>query len=69
MVREIQFDDEVLRRAMEANDATDEAKLLEDALCLGLRIKAQAGIWKLRGIGWDGDLEAMRLGRSFDAEN
>jgi hypothetical protein len=56
--REIEVDEAELAHAMEANDATDEQVFLEEALQLGLRIKSQAGIRKLRGtIEWDGIVE------------
>jgi len=69
MIREIEFDEEALKVAMEANDATDEAAMLKDALQVGLRVKAQVGITKLFGKVefWD-DVIEDRIANSVKAQ-
>lgn len=66
----IDIDDDLLAEAMEVSGlATKKAvveKALEDLVGEARRAKALQNLW---GIGWDGDLEEMRLGHpSFDGK-
>jgi hypothetical protein len=59
--KEIEVDESLLKGAMQTNEDSDEAALLEDALRLGLKIKGQAAIRKLVGkVHWEGNLDESR---------
>lgn len=62
----IEIDDRLMRRAMALSGKTTKKNVVEDALRLVVQLKAQEGIRELWGIGWEGDLEAMREGRFPD---
>jgi Arc/MetJ family transcription regulator len=57
----IVIDDHLMADAMAASGVRTKRAVVEEALRLFVQIKRQAEILKLRGIGWEGDLEAMRL--------
>jgi Arc/MetJ family transcription regulator len=63
----IEIDDELMEQAMTASDAFTKRAVVEEALRLLLRIRAQGEILKkLKGIGWEGNLEESRASRNFD---
>ena len=57
----IEIDEKLMRAAMKATGAKTKRQAVEIALDRLVRFKQQEGLLKLRGIGWEGDLEAMRL--------
>ena len=60
----IDIDDDLMRRAMAASEETTKKAVVEKALHLMVRLKAQQGIRKWRGkLKWEHDLEAMRSGK------
>jgi Arc/MetJ family transcription regulator len=63
----IDIDDELLTKAMEATGATTKKATVEQALRQTVRnYEARKAIAELRGIGWEGDLDQMRRDRNFD---
>ena len=60
----IDIDDALLAEAMEATGASTKRETVEAALKAIVRLhrQKQAGM-NLAGIGWEGDLDAMREGR------
>ena len=60
----IEIDDELLAEAMALTGEPTKRATVEAALRTMVRLKRQkqAGM-NLAGIGWDGDLDAMREGR------
>jgi Arc/MetJ family transcription regulator len=59
----IEIDDELTRKAMAASGKTTKKDVVEDALRLVVQLKRQEGVRKLWGIGWEGNLDAMRESR------
>lgn len=59
----IVIDDKLMGEAMAASGAKSKREAVEAGLRTLVRIKRQSEILKLRGIGWEGDLEAMRRDR------
>ena len=60
----IEIDDALLRRAMELSPKTTKKAVVEEALILAVKLYRQGQVLKkLRGIGWEGDLKAMRQNR------
>ena len=58
----IEIDDELMSEAMQALGARTKREAVELALQHAVRLRRQVkAIKELRGIGWEGDLEAMRL--------
>jgi Arc/MetJ family transcription regulator len=57
----IVIDDRLMADAMAASGLKSKRDVVEEALRRMVQIKRQSEILKLRGIGWEGDLEAMRL--------
>ncbi len=55
------IDDRLMAEAMAASGSKTKRAVIEEALRRMVAIKRQEGILKLKGIGWEGDLEAMRL--------
>lgn len=57
----IEIDDKLLREAMKATGQTTKRATVEEALRRVVKLHRQrlAG-QRLAGIGWDGDLDAMR---------
>jgi len=63
----IDIDDELIERAMKMSGLRTKKAVVQAALELLARTKAQAGIRELRGkIHWEGDLEQSRLNRLPD---
>ena len=62
----IDIDDELLSRAMKATGLPTKKATVEEGLHLLVRIREQVRAARaLKGLGWEGDLNAMRQGRSF----
>ena len=59
----IVIDDKLMVEAMAASGAKSKREAVEAGLRTLVRLKRQSEILKLRGIGWEGDLEAMRRDR------
>jgi Arc/MetJ family transcription regulator len=57
----IVIDDRLMADAVAMSGGQTKRAVVEEALRQFVRLKKQAEILKLRGIGWEGDLEAMRL--------
>lgn len=56
----IEIDDALMEAAMVATGATTKRQAVETALREIVRIRAQAKLREMRGIGWEGDLDKMR---------
>lgn len=56
----IVIDDELMREALKATGLTTKREAVELGLQTLVRLREQKEIRSLRGIGWTGDLEAMR---------
>ncbi|HXA25657.1 MAG TPA: type II toxin-antitoxin system VapB family antitoxin [Acetobacteraceae bacterium] len=62
----IEIDDELLKEAMAATGQTTKRATVEEALRAVIRLRGQRQALKdLKGIGWEGDLDAMREGREW----
>jgi Arc/MetJ family transcription regulator len=62
----IEIDDELLKEAMAATGQTTKRATVEEALRAVIRLRGQRQALKdLKGIGWEGDLDAMRAGREW----
>jgi Arc/MetJ family transcription regulator len=60
----IEIDDKLMAQAMRSSGEKTKRAVVEAALKMLVRVKAQSGIRKLRGkIHWEGDLDEMRIGR------
>ncbi|MGH9606569.1 MAG: type II toxin-antitoxin system VapB family antitoxin [Terracidiphilus sp.] len=60
----IEIDDALLRRAVELSPRATKKAVVEEALVLAVMLHRQKqALRKLRGIGWEGDLNAMRQSR------
>lgn len=57
----IDIRDDLMTKAMVATGKHTKRETVEAALEIAVRLKDQEGLRDLWGIGWDGDLEAMRL--------
>jgi Arc/MetJ family transcription regulator len=57
----VDIDDKLIGRAMEVSGARTKREAVDVALRTLIRLKDQEQVRRLRGIGWEGDLEAMRL--------
>ena len=57
----VEIDDKLIGQAMELSGARTKREAVDMALRTLVRLKNQEQIRRLRGIGWEGDLEAMRL--------
>lgn len=57
----VEIDDRLIGQAMELSGARTKREAVDMALRTLVRLKSQEQIRRLRGIGWEGDLEAMRL--------
>jgi len=63
----IEIDDVLLKEAMEATGQTTKRATVEEALKKIVQIHRQRRAFEeLKGIGWEGDLDAMREGRLPD---
>lgn len=56
----IEIDDKLMAEALAASGARTKREVVEDGLRTLVRLRAQARILDLWGIGWEGDLDAMR---------
>ncbi|HEY5720717.1 MAG TPA: type II toxin-antitoxin system VapB family antitoxin [Allosphingosinicella sp.] len=56
----IAIDDDLLREALSATGAKTKREVVELGLNTLVRLKRQEQLRKLRGAGWDGNLDAMR---------
>lgn len=60
----IDIDDALLARALEVSGLRTKRAAVEEGLKLLLRVREQAQALKdLKGLGWEGDLDDMRLDR------
>ncbi len=63
----IDIDDELLTKAIEALGTATKKATVEEALKRVVKnYEARKAIAELRGIGWEGDLDEMRRDRNFD---
>jgi Arc/MetJ family transcription regulator len=63
----IEIDDELLTKAMAITGKATKRATVEEALRLVVRLREQQdALKKLAGMGWEGELRAMRKGRDFD---
>ncbi len=61
----IEIDDELLSEAMTATGLPTKRATVEESLRLLVRVRKQAEAFvDLKGLGWEGDLDEMRQGRS-----
>jgi Arc/MetJ family transcription regulator len=57
----IEIDDQLLSRAMTATGLVTKRATVEEGLRLLVQVREQAEAFaNLKGLGWDGDLDAMR---------
>ncbi|MBS0643003.1 MAG: type II toxin-antitoxin system VapB family antitoxin [Acetobacteraceae bacterium] len=62
----IDIDDDLLAEAMAATGLPTKKATVEEALrLLVVRHRRRSALAGLAGIGWEGDLDAMREGRDF----
>ncbi len=62
----IEIDDALLEEAMALTGLTTKKATVEEALLrLVQGLRRQAAIADMAGLGWEGDLDAMREGRDF----
>ena len=65
----IDIDDTLLANAMAVTGLATKKATVEEALrSLVQRRKRLAGLADMSGLGWDGDLAAMRAGRQTDPQ-
>ena len=58
----IEIDDQLMKDALAESGASTKRDVVQEALALLIQLKRQErAIKELWGIGWEGDLEAMRL--------
>jgi Arc/MetJ family transcription regulator len=63
----IEIDDELVAEAMALFGLETKKATVEEALRMALRqARQRQSIRNLIGVGWDGDLDAMREGRFFE---
>ncbi|MBV9219641.1 MAG: type II toxin-antitoxin system VapB family antitoxin [Methylobacteriaceae bacterium] len=61
----IEIDDELLAQAMAATGLATKRATVEEGLRVLVRVRKQAeALAELEGVGWEGDLDEMRQGRS-----
>ena len=56
----IEIDDDLMRRAMAALNTHTKRETVQRALERAVSLELQKRLRELRGIGWEGDLDAMR---------
>ena len=62
----IEIDDELLREAMAATGQKTKRATVEEALRYVVQLaRRRSALEEMTGLGWEGDLDAMREGRSF----
>jgi Arc/MetJ family transcription regulator len=59
----IEIDDELLAEALERTGLKTKRDVVHEALRTLVQFKRQADLKQLWGIGWEGDLDAMRRDR------
>jgi Arc/MetJ family transcription regulator len=60
----IEIDDDLLSQAMTAAGLSTKRATVEEGLRLLVRVRKQAkALAKLKGLGWEGDLDEIRQGR------
>ena len=65
----IDIDDTLLANAMAVTGLTTKKAAVEEALrTLVRRRKQLASLAEMSGLGWEGDLDAMRAGRQADPQ-
>jgi Arc/MetJ family transcription regulator len=65
----IEIDDELLKTAMRVTGKATKRATVEEALRRTVQMSRQREAFEaLRGIGWEGDLDAMRTDREQDQE-
>lgn len=63
----IELDDDLLAEAMQVTGLPTKKATVEEALRKLVRQHRQReAIKNMKGLGWEGDLDAMREGRTFD---
>jgi len=63
----IEIDDKLLNEAQRLSGLKTKRAVVDAALQMFVRVKRQSDILDLAGkVHWEGDLDAMREGRSFD---
>jgi Arc/MetJ family transcription regulator len=61
----IEIDDKLLSQAMAATGLSTKRATVEEGLRLLVRVRKQAkALAELKGLGWEGDLDEMRQGRT-----
>lgn len=64
----IDIDDELMAATMRATGQSTKRAAVEEAMRRAVRQQElREALDRLRGIGWEGDLDKMREGRSFDS--
>jgi Arc/MetJ family transcription regulator len=67
MRTKVEIDNELVAEAMAVFGLKTKKAAVEEALRRAVRqAKRRQAIEELRGIGWEGDLDAMREGRFFE---
>jgi Arc/MetJ family transcription regulator len=62
----VDIDSDLLAKAMQAAGKDSDRATVEEALRILIQFGLQQeALERLRGIGWEGDLDAMREGRGF----
>ena len=65
----IDIDDDLMEKAMKATGQRTKKAAVEEALRQAVRAaRRRQALKELHGIGWEGDLDAMREGRFIDEE-
>ena len=62
----IELDDELVAEAMAATGLPTKRATVEEALRVLLQHRRKTALANLAGLGWEGDLDAMREGRVDD---
>ena len=67
MRTKVEIDNDLVAEAMAVFGLKTKRAVVEEALRRAMRqAKRRQAIEELRGIGWEGDLDAMREGRFFE---
>jgi Arc/MetJ family transcription regulator len=62
----IEIDDKLMAEAMEATGLTTKRETVEEGLRRLVReARQRRALQEMKGMGWEGDLDAMREGRDF----
>ena len=62
----IEIDDDLLAAAMAATGLPSKRATVEEGLRLLVQLRGQVEAFEdIEGLGWNGDLDAMRKGRRF----